>query len=181
MSGNEQFDWLEKARSRLWARNPKLSTVPKLPLVVGTVFFFGLSPFASGTVGSLVAAGLYFITPPLQHTVFLSIACLLVLIAGTWSAGIVERSLAVQDPGIVVIDEVLGQWVALLAIPPEFNHMTSTVLLAFVFFRIFDVIKLPPARFFERRQGGLGIMLDDVVAGIYANVATRIVLHFLYS
>jgi phosphatidylglycerophosphatase A len=177
----DQFDWFTKARSRIWARTPNLAAVPRSHLFVGTFAFSGLSPIASGTVGSLVAVLLYFIYPPLQSPIPLIIACILVLIIGTKSAGVIERTTGIQDPGIVVIDEVLGQWVALLFIPPEYNHVMSIVLIAFLLFRIFDVVKVPPARYFERKEGGLGIMLDDVVAGIYANIGTRIAIHFIYQ
>jgi phosphatidylglycerophosphatase A len=77
----------------------------------------------------------------------------------------------------VVIDEVLGQWIALLSVGYVGN--LRFVFLAFIFFRIFDVIKPPPARFFERRPGGTGIMLDDAVAGIYANIAAHIVMYVI--
>lgn len=177
----EQFDWFTKARSRLWARTPNLDTVPRLQLFIGTFGFAGLSPISSGTVGSFVALILYYIFPPLQHPVSLIIACVIVLILGTKASDVIERALNVQDPGIVVIDEVLGQWVALLFIPPEYNHIASIVFIAFLLFRLFDIVKVPPARYFERRPGGLGIMLDDVVAGIYANIGTHIAIHFIYQ
>ena len=178
---DDHFDWFTKARSRLWARTPNLDKVPRSHLFIGTFGFAGLSPISSGTVGSLVAALLYFVFPPFQHTIPLIIGCILVLWAGTKSAGVIERTTGIQDPGIVVIDEVLGQWVALLFIPPEYNHIASIVLISFLLFRIFDIVKVPPARFFERKGGGLGIMLDDVVAGIYANIGTRIAIHFIYQ
>ncbi|HWF44708.1 MAG TPA: phosphatidylglycerophosphatase A [Candidatus Kapabacteria bacterium] len=178
------FDWFQKARSRLWSKKqPNLRAVRPLPLLIGTFFYAGLSPFASGTVGSLVAAALYYFIPDLQHPLTLLIACVVVLVAGVWSGGIIERQLNVQDPGIVVIDEVLGQWVAILCYvllsvliggSEELN--TDEIVLAFLFFRIFDIIKLPPARYFERRHGGLGIMLDDVVAGLYAAITLFILV-----
>jgi phosphatidylglycerophosphatase A len=178
---NPQFDWFTKARSRLWARTPNLHAIPRADLFVGTFAYAGLSPVSSGTVGSFVAAVLYFVWPPLQHPIPLIIACILVLWAGAKSAGVIERATGIQDPGIVVIDEVLGQWVALLFIPSEYNHIASVVLISFLLFRVFDIVKVPPARFFERKEGGLGIMLDDVVAGIYANIGTRIAIHFIYQ
>ncbi len=175
----EHFDWFGKARSRLWAPAPDLSRVPKLALFVGTFAYSGLSPVSSGTAGSLVAVLLYYFLPPLQGPLTLALACAVVLVIGTWSAGIVERSLEQQDPGIVVIDEVLGQWIALFSLT-ALDHSVATMIFAFLFFRAFDIVKLPPARFFERRPGGFGIMMDDAVAGVYANVATRVLVYLLY-
>jgi phosphatidylglycerophosphatase A len=183
-SDTTPFDWFQKARSRLWSKKqPNLRAVQPFPLIVGTFFYAGLSPVASGTVGSLVAAALYYFIPGLQNPAALFIACVVVLIAGVWTGGVIERQLNVQDPGIVVIDEVLGQWVTILfyvllsvLIGGSEELNTGEIVLAFIFFRIFDIIKVPPSRYFERRHGGLGIMLDDVVAGIYAAIALFIIV-----
>ncbi|HEY3876362.1 MAG TPA: phosphatidylglycerophosphatase A [Candidatus Kapabacteria bacterium] len=170
-----QFDWLSKARSRLWSKRPQnLGKVPTLALLVGTFFYSGLSPVGSGTVGSIVAAAIYYFLHGLQDPIALAIACVVVLVLGIWSGGVVERVLEVQDPGIVVIDEVLGQWMALLTI--QFAGNLSYIVVAFLFFRIFDVLKPWPARFFERMHGGTGIMLDDAVAGIYAWIAAHLIM-----
>jgi phosphatidylglycerophosphatase A len=80
------------------------------------------------------------------------------------------------DPSIVVIDEVVGMWISLLAIPMGI----SAAILAFLFFRTFDILKPFPARQMEHLPGGWGIMMDDVVAGIYANIATRLLLLALH-
>ncbi len=169
------FDWYGKARSRLWSKHPQgLETVPPAALLIGTFFYAGLSPVASGTVGSLAAAAIYYFLPGLQNPIVLAMACVVMLVAGIWSGGVIERTLNVQDPGIVVIDEVLGQWIALFSI--HYAGNLTYVLIAFLFFRIFDVIKAPPARYFDRKEGGVGIMLDDVVAGVYALLAAHIVM-----
>jgi phosphatidylglycerophosphatase A len=177
-SSDEEFNWSAKARSRLWAKAPDLSKVPTIALVTGTFFFSGLSPIGSGTVGSLVAAALYYFIPALQNHYILVAAIMVVLVAGIWSGSIIERSLNKQDPGIVVIDEVLGQWIALFSL--RFIGDWRFVLVAFLFFRIFDVIKVPPSRFFERRSGGTGIMLDDAVAGIYACIAANAAMYIFF-
>ena len=176
---SDNFDWSAKARSRLWAKQPaNLSNVPWLALLTGTFFYSGLSPVGSGTVGSLVAAALYYFIPALQNNFVLIVACIVVLIAGIWSGNIIERVLSVQDPGIVVIDEVLGQWIALFSI--RYIGDLRFVIVAFLLFRIFDVIKVPPARYFERQHGGKGIMLDDAVAGAYACVLANIIMYFFF-
>ncbi len=179
-SPNSSFEWFTKARSRLWVKDRRdLSAIPRLPLIVGTFFFTGLSPVSSGTVGSFAAAIVYLALPSLQNPVALLIGCAVVLFAGIWSGGIIERILGIPDPGIVVIDEVLGQWVALLTL--SYAGDLRFVALAFFFFRAFDILKPQPARYFERKPGGTGIMLDDAVAGIYANILAHIVMHFVVA
>jgi phosphatidylglycerophosphatase A len=172
------FHWYTKARSRLWAKRPQgLGTVPPIALLIGTFFYTGLSPVSSGTVGSLAAAAIYYFLPVFQDPIILSIGIVVVLVAGIWSGGVVERALKQQDPGIVVIDEVLGQWIALLTI--QYVGNLKYTIIAFLFFRFFDIIKTPPARYFEKMHGGTGIMLDDAVAGFYAWIAAHLVMYFL--
>ncbi len=172
---NSPFDWYTKARSRLWAKRPLgLANVPALALLIGTFFYTGLSPVSSGTVGSLAAAAIYYFVPLFQNPVVLVIGIIIVLAAGIWSGGVVERAMKLQDPGIVVIDEVLGQWIALITI--QYAGNLKYTIAAFVFFRFFDIIKLSPARYFEKMHGGTGIMLDDAVAGIYAWIAAHLVM-----
>ena len=174
-----KFDWANKARSRLWSPTRGISSVPKFALLIGTFFYFGLSPVASGTVGSLVAVVLYFFIPGLQNIIILIFVGIIpVYIAGVWSGGVVERALGSKDPGIVVIDEVFGQWVT-LSFGVGYESDLRFIILAFIFFRIFDVLKPPGARYFERKDGGTGIMLDDGVAGIYAGIAARLVMYLI--
>ncbi len=174
----------------MWSPAPEIKGIPTLPLIAGTFFFTGLSPIASGTVGSLAGVAIYYFVPGFQNPVVLSVGCIVVLVAGIWSGGVIERALGVQDPGIVVIDEVFGQWIALafgFGYPhdPSCMHDRSCgpdlrfIALAFVFFRIFDVLKPPGARYFERKPGGTGIMLDDGVAGIYAGIAARLCMYVI--
>ena len=169
-----EFHWAKKARSRLWSKQPDLDRVPGVALLTGTFLYCGLSPFASGTVGSAAASILYVLFPGLQNPFALLIASVIVLALGIWSGGVIERSLSLDDPGIVVIDEVLGQWIALVSW--AYAGDIVFVILAFLFFRAFDIVKVWPARFFERRKGGAGIMLDDAVAGIYANIAAHLAM-----
>ena len=177
---NDSFAWFTKARSRLWVKERQdLSKIPRVPLLAGTFFLTGLSPVSSGTVGSLAAALVYLALPGLQNPVALGIGCIVVLIVGIWSGGIIERILGIPDPGIVVIDEVLGQWMALITV--SYAGDLRYTALAFVFFRIFDILKPQPARYFERKPGGTGIMLDDAVSGIYANIAAHLVMHFIQN
>ena len=87
-----------------------------------------------------------------------------VIVVGTWAAQEAERSLGGKDPGAIVIDEVAGMTLSVVALPP-----TPAVLIAgFVLFRVFDVVKPYPANALQRLPGGVGVMIDDLVAGLYA-------------
>ena len=82
-----------------------------------------------------------------------------------WAAGVVARASGIEDPGFVVVDEVLGQWIALAGLA---RWGAIGVSAAFLLFRLFDIWKPPPVRQLEALPGGLGIILDDVMAGVYA-------------
>lgn len=139
-------------------------------LTLATAFGLGRIPFAPGTFGS--AAGLLlWVLLPSDAALQLSVT-LLVFIVGTWAAGVTERHYRTTDPGVVVIDEVLGMMVTLLINPVSWGGL----LVGFLYFRLFDVVKPYPANRFERLHGGLGVMADDAMAGVYANVALRMTL-----
>jgi phosphatidylglycerophosphatase A len=175
---NDRMHWLVKARSRAFVKNrADVADVPLVALTLATFFFAGIFPVASGTVGSLIAAIIYWVTPALHQWFVLSAGIVVVLAIGLWSSAVVERTMKVQDPGIVVIDEVLGQWIALLSISYAGNPVF--ILIAFLAFRFFDIVKLWPARYFERMHGGAGIMLDDAVAGIYANIVSHLAMYII--
>lgn len=137
----------------------------KLPTLFATFFGCGLSPFAPGTVGSLAAV---LIAWPLSrvgfgrlHFLILSLALLYPAIR---AAGIVANLSARKDPQVVVIDEVLGQWLTLAG---ALRFDLYTFAAAFALFRLFDIWKPPPIRLIERIPGGVGIVLDDMMAGAY--------------
>ncbi|HMD50795.1 MAG TPA: phosphatidylglycerophosphatase A, partial [Bryobacteraceae bacterium] len=94
---------------------------------------------------------------------------------GVWAATVIERREGIEDPGKVVVDEVIGQWVT-IAGAPVLNW--KTWLLAFVLFRALDVWKPPPARQFERLPGGWGIVADDVMSGVYGALAIFVLGRF---
>ena len=138
----------------------------KLVWLFATWFGCGLSPVAPGTVGSLVAI---LIAWPLARIGFgpvqFAILALVLLYPAMLAAGVVAQLTGRKDPQIVVIDEVLGQWLA-LAGALSFSFFTFVV--AFALFRLFDIWKPPPIRRIERIPGGAGIVLDDILAGVYA-------------
>lgn len=134
----------------------------------------GWMPVAPGTFGSLLGIPLCL---GARHLTEAPGPTLLLLGAATAAAisvaGRAERRLGTHDPSEIVVDEAVGMWVALLWLPLT----PATVLLAFAAFRLFDVTKLWPAGVVERRlPGGPGIVLDDVVSGVYANLLTRAIL-----
>jgi phosphatidylglycerophosphatase A len=156
----------------------------------------GYLPLAPGTWGSLVGVGLYlllwagiqeilFTNAALQRFTLLQVwtpamtimllAILGVTMAGIWAATRVERVLQRKDPGLVVVDEVAGQMIALLS-GPFFLHTWWSVLTAFLLFRAFDIWKPYPIRRLESLESGLGVMADDVLAGIYALIANSVLI-----
>lgn len=136
---------------------------------IGTGLGSGYSPVAPGTAGSAVGAVLLFAFAGRDPRV-LAVACVMLFFVAVWSAGSVARSLGTKDPGVVVIDEILGMWVSVVGLPLTARN----VVIAFFLFRAFDVLKPPPCRALERISGGRGIVLDDVMAGVYANLVLRL-------
>jgi phosphatidylglycerophosphatase A len=139
--------------------------------LIATVFGAGYSPLIPGTAGSAVGVFTFIAlhgTSPLTQVV----VTLVVFGVGTLAATHTATRVGRKDPGIVVIDEVVGQWVSLLFLP----FTPATALVGFLLFRVMDIVKPWPARDFEAWPGGLGIMADDVMAGIYANLLLRIAL-----
>ena len=138
--------------------------------LIGTFFGVGLLKPGPGTYGSISAVLLWFGAAHLFHpapialAIGTAIAALIATLIGIPAATIVARESGREDPGHVVIDEVAGQLIALIAIPADWQHAA----LSLVLFRAFDILKPPPIRQFERLPNGTGIMLDDVAAGLFA-------------
>lgn len=141
-----------------------------LPVLIGTGFGSGFSPFAPGTAGALLASiiwiALYFLLP---FTVLLWATVALVILftfAGIWAANKLEACWG-EDPSRVVVDEMVGVWIPLLAVPDN-DRWYWYVIAAFALFRIFDIAKPLGIRKMESLKGGVGVMMDDVLAGIYS-------------
>jgi len=137
------------------------SVTDRLALVVATVGGAGYSPVAPGTAGSLVAVAILWLAP---FSRFGLIAYFIVVtLVGVWAAHRAEGLIGGKDPGAIVIDEVAGMTLSVLALP-----LTPAVLvIAFVLFRVFDVVKPPPARGSQSLRGGVGVVVDDLIAGLY--------------
>ena len=141
-----------------------------LGLIIATAGFTGYAPFAPGTVGSLVGLLILFAVRASGNPLLELGVLVVVIVSGIWSAGVVERDVGIEDPGIVVVDEVAGMLLTLLWIPLTW----PTALVGFLAFRIFDIIKPFPARSTERLPGGWGIMADDLFAAVYASIVVRL-------
>jgi phosphatidylglycerophosphatase A len=136
--------------------------VDRLAFVIATWGGAGYAPVASGTVGSAVALVLLWLIPFTLTGLAITLGALVV--GGLWAGGRVERALEQKDPGIIVVDEVAGMTLSVLLLP----RTIPVLLVAFFLFRLFDVWKPFPARESQAFTGGLGVMIDDLIAGAYA-------------
>ncbi len=173
------------------AREGNSTSIPFFTRLIATGFYSGYIPWASGTFGTLVGILIYSIPGAANPAALIPLTVVGFFVGVVTSgrvAAIVGNRLNPSaafakatfqsgeahpaDPSIVVIDEIVGIWITLLFVPVS----AVATLAGFISFRAFDIMKPPPARQLERIPGGWGIMLDDVVAGIYANILTRIIV-----
>jgi len=147
-------------------------------------FGSGLTPVAQGTFGSLAALLPWSLLRELPLWIYL-IVLLVGFAIGVWACDVAGRALGVDDHRSLVWDEFIGQWIALIplllpSLLPVSDFHWWMLVPGFVLFRLFDVWKPWPIRWLDRRvKGGLGVMIDDVVAGVFAAVVLAIGLHFL--
>ena len=145
--------------------------------LIGTFFGAGLLKPGPGTYGSISAVLLWYAAAHLLHpaqiplAIGTAIAAILATLIGIPAATIVARESGREDPSHVVIDEVAGQLIALIAIPADWQHAALSLIL----FRLFDILKPPPIRQLERLPAGTGIMLDDVAAGLFALAVAQLI------
>lgn len=146
-----------------------------LIMFFATGFYSGRLPKAPGTWGTLVALPIHFLLLKLNFSSYL-IALGFIFVLAVSTSGSAEKILDTKDPGCIVIDEIIGMLIALFALPA-----TPLILfLGFIFFRLFDIFKPFPVSWFDRHvNGGLGIVMDDVVAGIYSFICLKTLLFFL--
>jgi phosphatidylglycerophosphatase A len=146
--------------------------VTRLAVFIATVGYCGYFPFAPGTVGS--AAGLLFYALVWwTGSPIVEVAMIVLLFAvGVWAGTTAERYFGGVDPGPIVMDEVVGMLITLAFIPVGW----SGAIAGFFLFRVFDVIKPFPAGRLEALHGGLGVMADDAMAAVYANLSLRAVI-----
>ena len=148
----------------------------KLIILIATGFYSGFLPKAPGTWGSLVGLLLFFLLHTLSLPVYLAIVAGLFLV-GSFAAGEAEKIMDHKDPGLVVIDEIVGMLITMIGVPATPLAMT----LGFILFRIFDIAKPYPIHLVDQRlHGGLGIMLDDVIAGFYSLLILQVFIRFVF-
>ena len=146
----------------------------KLAELIGTVFYVGRMPIAPGTGGSLAALIVWYIVKPA-----ISDPLLLLITGGIFFAGIAAVEILIKawddtDPKAVVIDEWVGMWIALYLVP----HDIKWGVVAFLFFRLFDILKPGPIQIMDDMHDAIGVMMDDVAAGILACLVTQSLLYF---
>ena len=145
-------------------------------MFIATGCYSGYLPKAPGTWGSLVGLLLFFLLHTLSLEIYLAVIAGIFVI-GTFAAGEAEKIMDHKDPGLVVIDEIVGMLITIIAVPAT----PLAMVLGFLLFRIFDILKPFPVNFFDQRfHGGLGIMLDDVMAGIYSLIILQVLFRFVF-
>ena len=146
----------------------------KLAELIGTVVYVGRMPIAPGTWGSLAALIVWYVVKPaISDPLFLLITGW-ILFAGIAATEILIKACDDTDPKAVVIDEWVGMWIALYLVP----HDIKWGLIAFLFFRLFDILKPGPIQLMDDMHDAIGVMMDDVVAGILACLVTQSLLYF---
>lgn len=139
----------------------------KFAFLLATWFYAGKSPKAPGTAGSLAALPFAWVMMTYANVWVLPCAALVLYFIGVWCAGVVMDELKVHDPGMIVVDEVVGQWLTVCVAPPSFASLAA----GFVLFRLFDITKPFPIGYVDKNvKGGTGVMLDDVLAGLVGAV-----------
>lgn len=139
--------------------------------IIATFFYVGYLPFIPGTFGSLAGLAVYYF---IKNNISLYILAVLILtVLGIFAAGQAEKIYKTKDPKYVVVDEVVGMLLSLMFLP---NLSAPYVVMAFFVFRLLDTLKPYPIGLIERLKGSAGIMGDDIVAGIYANLILQTVL-----
>jgi phosphatidylglycerophosphatase A len=151
--------------------NNRLMQMRSVHYTIATGFGLGYSPIAPGTAGSILALLVaYFLMQ--DNPVYLIVATIICFGIGIVSATFVEKDRGIEDPSLVVVDEIVGMWISLLFIP----IVWWMYLIAFLLFRLFDVVKPFPVDSAQKLSRGWGIMMDDVLAGVYALIVMHIII-----
>jgi phosphatidylglycerophosphatase A len=142
-------------------------------LFLATGFFIGTVPFAPGTFGSIIGLPICFLISRLN--VLIAVICtILFILFAIWMAAAAEKVLQKKDAGEIVIDEIAGLIVTLVGLP----FTLKTAIAGFIIFRAFDILKPFPIRLLEKKvAGGPGVVLDDVLAGLYGNLILRLAIY----
>ena len=161
-------------------RNSQTGSKTKWAWALGTFFGAGLLKPGPGTYGSVAAALLWYAAAHAFQPTFVTlaigttVAAIVITLIGIPASTLVARESGREDPGFVVVDEIAGQLIALIAIRPDWKH----AVLSLILFRLFDIFKPWPIRKFEALPEGTGIMLDDVAAGVLALIVALVAGRF---
>ena len=147
----------------------------RLAVFLASFGYVGYFPIAPGTAGSAAALALYALVRWSGSPAIECLTLVAVALVGTWSASIAEHHFGVTDPGQIVIDEVLGMLLTMALVSLTWRG----VVVGFFVFRALDIVKPFPANAAERLPGGLGVMADDAMAGIYGNILVRVLVWLL--
>ena len=145
-------------------------------LFLASGFGAGYAPIAPGTAGTLVAIPLFLILSLISSPLY-ELTILAFFFLASWISGEAQRCWGRKDHPRIVIDEIMGYLVTMLWLPKT----TLFIILGFFLFRFFDIVKPPPIRLLEKVRGGYGVVLDDVLAGVYANIVLQIANLFIKS
>lgn len=141
--------------------------------LITSFLYLGYVPHMPGAMGSLGGLIVYFVV--FKCDILYTLTMLSLFTLGVLFAGEAEKACKMKDPSMIVIDEACGMLLALFLVP----FSIYSVILGFILFRVFDILKPPPARGLEKLTGSLGIMLDDIVAALYANIILQVVFRGL--
>jgi phosphatidylglycerophosphatase A len=145
-------------------------------LLLATGFGVGYSPIAPGTLGTLITIPLYYFLSAIRSPLY-EITLLALIFLSIWISENAEIFFGKKDDPRIVIDEMTGFLITMLWVPKTI----VSVILGFFLFRFFDIVKPPPIRLIERAKGGFGVVLDDLVAGVYSNIILQIISYFTLS
>lgn len=158
---------VEKKKKSLLESSKKI-----LALFIASGAFVGFFPLAPGTVGSLLALGLIWYLKSFSW-IFLSVLAVSLLVMGVWAAGQTCQILKKKDASQVVMDEIVGMMITMIGLPLT----PYWLVIGFFVFRILDIVKPSPAKYFDEKvAGGFGVMMDDVIAGLYGNLILHLMM-----
>ncbi len=143
--------------------------IQRLSEQISTVFGIGYTVYAPGTIGSLFGLLLYMFIKDLPVVWYVTFIVAL-FIVGVLVSDVMEDTYGIKDPSFVVIDEVVGMLISMIAIP----YSPLIAILGFLLFRIIDITKIPPLNWLEKLHGGFGIMIDDAVGGLIVNIILQV-------
>lgn len=145
-------------------------------LLFATGFGAGYSPIAPGTAGTLLSIPIYLVLSRIPFPLY-ELTLVTFFFLSSWISDQAQRYLGKKDDPRIVIDEMMGFLVTMLWLPKT----TLFIVIGFFLFRFFDIVKPPPIRILERVKGGYGVLLDDVVAGVYSNIILQILSYLILS